>query len=234
MSALIRTLFGTAALVALTLPARAQLLLELSTSLVACADQKDVEYGKGAYQACLANERNATPWLIENWDRLTPSARDLCVKANNVPGGAMFYAVCIATVTKRETKDATVAARFQQPLALIPACDFALRSPTRFGRNPIASHKFNDCRQMHEASLWCALHASLIRVHRATAMCGHYLSRRTNACADNPNGGGSDADRRVWSVFGYMVLATIGIFVAVTIRRLLLAHIPSYGETFLS
>ena len=30
---------------------------------------------------------------------------------------------------------------------------------------------------------------------------------------------------------GYMVLATIGIFVAVTIRRLLLAHIPSYGET---
>jgi hypothetical protein len=104
----IRTLLGTAALVALTLPARAQVLLELSTPLVACADQKDVEYGEGVYQACLENERNATPWLIENWDRLRPSARDLCVKANNVPGGAMFYAVCIATVIKREAKDATV------------------------------------------------------------------------------------------------------------------------------
>lgn len=76
-------------------------------ALVACADQKDVDYGEGAYQACLANQRNATPWLIENWDRLSPAARDLCVKAN-VPGGAMFYAVCIANVTKRETKDATV------------------------------------------------------------------------------------------------------------------------------
>ena len=115
----VRTLFGTAALVALTLPARAQLLLELSTSLVACADQKDVEYGKGVYQACLENERNAAPWLIENWDRLKPSARDLCVKAN-VPGGAMFYAVCIANVTKRATKDATVCRSLSAALGFDP------------------------------------------------------------------------------------------------------------------
>ena len=122
MSPLIRALLATAAVVMLMLilPALAQPFLELSTPLVACADQKDVDYGEGIYHACLDNERNATLWLTENWDRLTPSARDLCVKANNVPGGAMFYAVCIATVTKRQTKDATVCRSLSAALGFDP------------------------------------------------------------------------------------------------------------------
>jgi len=122
MSPLIRALLATAAVVMLMLilPALAQPFLELSTPLVACADQKDVDYGEGIYHACLDNERNATLWLTENWDRLTPSARDLCVKANNVPGGALFYAVCIATVTKRQTKDATVCRSLSAALGFDP------------------------------------------------------------------------------------------------------------------
>ena len=118
MSPLIRALLATAALVMLILPARAQSFLELSPPLVACADRKDVDNGEGVYQACLNNERNATPWLIQNWDRLSPSARDLCAKGG--PGGAMFYAGCIAIVIKRETKDATVCRSLSAALGFDP------------------------------------------------------------------------------------------------------------------